>query len=85
MTDRLPDIKQLYDMELAADDSNSPAVWLIKEVERLRAERAEVIEELARRYGGMFASPGSEPSTTEVFKEAQQLAQRRVRRARNDV
>jgi hypothetical protein len=85
MTDRLAEIKQLYDMELAVENPNSPAVWLIKEVERLRAERTEVIEELARRYGGMFASPGSEPSTTEVFREAQQLAQQRVRKARNGV
>jgi hypothetical protein len=46
MSDRFEDIKQMYDMELASDDPNSPAVWLIKEVERLRAARIADLEEI---------------------------------------
>jgi hypothetical protein len=81
MVDRLENIKAKHPRLHAESDTG----WLIAEVERLRVERANVIEELARRYGGVFASPGSEPSTTEVFREAQQFAQRQIRRARNDV
>jgi hypothetical protein len=88
MEDRLEEIKNAYAVE-AAEYSDvfkySHLGWLISEVERLRHERADVIEELARRYRGMFANPRSEPATTAVFREAQQLADRRMRRACNDV
>lgn len=85
--DRFPDIKrQVTELDAAGRlSTNSPLRWLVSEVDRLRQERADVIEELARRYGGMFASPMSEPATTKVFQEAQQLANRRLRRLRNDV
>jgi hypothetical protein len=79
--DRLENIKARYPRL----DIRSDTGWLIAEVERLRQERTDVIEELARRYRGMFANPKSEPATTAVFREAQQLADRRMRRALNDV
>lgn len=80
--DRFPDIKRQM-VELDADGKlspNSPLRWLVGEVDRLRQERADVVEELARRYGGMFASPMSEPATTKVFQEARQLADQRLRK-----
>ena len=85
--DRFPDIKrQVTELDVAGRlSTNSPLRWLVSEVDRLRQERADVVEELARRYGGIFASPVSEPATTKVFQEAQQLAKRRLRRLRNDV
>ena len=85
--DRFPDIKrQVAELDAAGRLSDTSALrWLVGEVDQLRQERADVIEELARRYGGMFANPVSEPATTKVFQEAQQLANRRLRRLRNNV
>lgn len=75
--DRLENIKARYPRL----DIRSDTGWLIAEVERLRHERADVIEELAK----VLANPRSEPVTTEGVREAQQLAARRMRRACNDV